>query len=333
MPHDLNYYLATLAVYFLIYCVLTLGLNITFGMAGIFDFSYITFMAIGAYFAGVAVLPPSNVPGLQWILGLNLGFPVDLLIGALAAGVFGLLIGLVAIRRIRSDYLAMVLVAVWTITWSVTSTTIGLFNGQQGLIGVPQPFEAQLGVNPNDYVFVFIPIAAAALAILFAVAYCIERSPFGRALRATREDQDVAAAFGKRTVRLRLTAMVVGSVYAGVAGALTIEFLSAMSPNAWAIIETVIIFSALIVGGRGNVFGAVLGALLVRILIIEGTGLLPTLPDHPELIGATRNILIGLLVIVVLYFRPQGVIPERRRRYFESRKPAGDASAEVPKRG
>jgi ABC-type branched-subunit amino acid transport system permease subunit len=89
----------------------------------------------------------------------------------------------------------------------------------------------------------------------------------------------------------------------------------------------------LIVGGRGNVFGAVLGALLVRIVIIEGTGLLPTLPDHPELIGATRNILIGLLVIAVLYFRPQGVLPERRRRYFEARKPAADTSQEVAKGG
>lgn len=325
MPHDLNFYLATLAVYFLVYCILTLGLNISFGMAGIFDFSYITFMAIGAYFAGIAVLPPSNQPGLQWILGLNLSFPLDLLIGALAAGCCGLLIGVIAIRRIRTDYLAMVLVAVWTISWSVASTATGLFNGQQGLIGVPQPLEAQLGVNPNNYVFVFIPIALVVLAVLFTVAYRIERSPFGRALRATREDQDVAAAFGKRTVRLRLTAMVIGCVYSGVAGALTIEFLSAMSPNAWAIVETVIIFSALIVGGRGNVWGAVLGALLVRIVIIEGTGLLPTIPDHPDLIGATRNIAIGVLVLVVLYFRPQGVIPEVRRRYFE--RPGAAAKA------
>ena len=329
MPHDLNFYLATLAVYFLIYCILTLGLNITFGMAGIFDFSYITFMAIGAYFAGVATLPPSNQPGLQWILGLNLPFPLDLVIGALAAGAAGLLIGVIAIRRIRSDYLAMVLVAVWTISWSVASTATGLFNGQQGLIGVPQPLEAQLNVDPNNYVFVFIPIALVALAALFTVAYRIERSPFGRALRAIREDPDVAAAFGKRTVRMRLSAMVIGCVYSGIAGALTIEFLSAMSPNAWAIVETVIVFSALIVGGRGNVWGAVLGALLVRILIIEGTGLLPTIPDHPDLIGATRNIAIGVLVILVLYFRPQGVIPEIRRRYFERAVAGPHAPTEV----
>jgi ABC-type branched-subunit amino acid transport system permease subunit len=318
MPYDLNYYLATLLVYFLIYCALTLGLNVSFGMAGILDFSFITFMATGAYFAGVTALgPPTVESGLRYILGLNWPFPLDLIAGACAAGVLGLLVGLIAIRRLRSDYLAIVLVAVWTIAWSFANNLTGLFNGTGGLLGTPQPLATQLNVNPNDYVFVFIPIALVVIAILYTISYCIENSPFGRALRAVREDQDVAAAFGKRTTRLRLTAMVIGSAYAGVAGALTIEFLTAMNPNAWTIVETVIVFAALIVGGRGNIIGAVLGALLVRIVIIEGTGLLPAIPGHEDLISAFRNIAIGLLVIVVLYFRPQGVLPERKRRYFE----------------
>lgn len=330
MPYDLNYYLANLVVYFLIYCALTLGLNVTFGMAGILDFSYITFMATGAYFAGVTALGPATASsGLSYILGLNWPFPIDLVVGATAAGVLGLFVGLIAIRRLRSDYLAIVLVAVWTIAWSLANNLTGLFNGTGGLIGVPQPLATQLNVNPEDYVFAFIPIALVVIALLFLVAYCVENSPFGRALRAVREDQDVAAAFGKRTTRLRLTAMVIGSVYAGVAGAMTIEFLTAMNPNAWAIVETVIVFSALIVGGRGNIVGAVLGALLVRIVIIEGTGLLPAIPGHEDLISAFRNIAIGVVVIAVLYFRPEGVLPERRRRYFESfrRQPGGSAQA------
>lgn len=319
MPYDLNYYLANLVVYFLVYCALTLGLNVSFGMAGVLDFSFITFMATGAYFAGVTALGPATAASqLYYILGLNLPFPVDLVVGATAAGVLGLFVGLLAIRRLRSDYLAIVLVAVWTIAWSLANNLTGLFDGTSGLIGVPQPLQTQLNVNPNDYVFAFIPIALVVIALLFTVSYCIENSPFGRALRAVREDQDVAAAFGKQTTRLRLTAMVIGSVYAGVAGALTIEFLTAMNPNAWAIVETVIVFSALIVGGRGNVFGAILGALVVRILIIEGTGLIPPIPGHEDLVSAFRNIFIGIVVIAVLYFRPQGMLPERRRRYFET---------------
>ncbi len=208
--------------------------------------------------------------------------------------------------------------AAWTIAWCLVSNLTGLFNGTAGVVGVPQPLSSTFNTDPNPYVYVFIPLAAVCVVILFVIAYCVETSPFGRVLRAIRSDPDVAAAFGKRTFRLRLRAMVLGCVYSGIGGALTIEFIGPMNPSGWAIVETVIVFSALIVGGRGNVFGAILGALLVRIVIIEGTGLIPQVPDHPELLGALRNIAIGVLVIVVLYFRPQGVLPERKRRYYEA---------------
>ncbi len=318
MSSAVGYYIANLGVYFLIYCVLTLGLNISFGMAGILDFAYITFMAFGAYFAGVTALGPATADmEISYILGLNWPFPLPLIAGAVAAGLLGGLVGLLAMRRLRSDYLAIVLVAVWTIAWNLVSNLTGLFNGQSGIVSVPQPLASTFNTDPNSYVYVFIPLAAVIVAILFVVAYCIERSPFGRVLRAIRADPDVAAAFGKHTFRMRLTAMVLGCTYAGIGGALTIEFIGAMNPSGWAIVETVIVFSALIVGGRGNVFGAILGALLVRIVIIEGTGLIPQVPNHPELLGALRNIAIGALVILVLYFRPQGVLPERKRRYYE----------------
>ncbi|HWE62154.1 MAG TPA: branched-chain amino acid ABC transporter permease [Chloroflexota bacterium] len=318
MTSNLGYYLANLAVYFLVYCVFTLGLNISFGMAGLLDFAYITFMAVGAYFAGVTALgPPTPDSQSSYILGLNWPFPLDLIAGAVAAGILGGLVGLLAVRRLRSDYLAIVMVAVWTIAWNLVSNLTGLFNGSEGIVGAPQPLSTTFNTDPNSYVYVFIPIAAIVVAIVLTIAYCIERSPFGRALRAVRADPDAAAAFGKPTFRLRLTAMVIGCVYAGIGGALTMEFIGAMNTSGWAIIETVIIFSALLVGGRGNVFGAIVGALLVRILIIEGTGLIPQVPSHPELLGAIRNMAIGVLVILVIYFRPQGVLPERKRLYFE----------------
>ena len=316
MTSPLAYYLANLAVYFLIYCLLTMGLNISFGMTGILDFAFITFMAIGAYIAGVTALGPATVDSqMSYVLGLNLPFPVPLIAGGVVAGLCGALIGLLIMRRLRSDYLAIVLVATWSITWNLTSNITGLFNGTTGILNVPQPLSSTFNTDPNTYVYVFIPLAAVCVIGLFIVAYCLERSPFGRALRAIRSDPDVAAAFGKHTLQLRLQAMMMGCLFAGVAGSLTILYIGAMNPSAWAIIETVIVFSALLLGGRGNVFGALLGALLVRIIIIEGTGLLPQIPNHPELLGALRNIAIGALVILVMYFRPQGVLPERKRRY------------------
>jgi branched-chain amino acid transport system permease protein len=324
MTSPLGYYLANLAVYFLVYCMLTMGLNISFGMTGILDFAFITFMALGAYIAGVTALGPATLDSqMNYILGLNWPFPLPLIAGGVVAGLFGALIGLLIMRRLRSDYLAIVLVATWSISWNFASNITGLFNGTTGILNVPQPLSTTFNTDPNSYVYVFIPISAICVVLFFVVAYCIERSPFGRALRAIRSDPDVAAAFGKHTLLLRLQAMMMGCMYAGLAGALTILYIGAMNPSAWAIIETIIVFSALLVGGRGNVFGAILGALLVRIIIIEGTGLLPQVPDHPELLGALRNIAIGALIILVMYFRPQGVLPERRRRYqFNRRDPA-----------
>lgn len=326
MTSATGYYIANLAVYFLIYCTFTLGLNISFGMTGILDFAFVTFMATGAYFAGVVALGPST-PGseIYYILGLNWPFPLDLLVGALAAACVGGLAGLLAMRRLRSDYLAIVMVAVWTIAWNMVSNLTTLFNGTEGIVGVPQPLSSTFNTDPNSYVFLFIPLSGVVILILLAIAYCIERSPFGRVLRAVRSDPDVAATFGKHTFRLRLTSMVLGCTYAGIGGALTVEYIGAMNTSGWAIVETVIVFTALLVGGRGNVFGAIIGALLVRIVIIEGTGLLPQVPDHPELLGAFRNIAIGVVVIAVVYFRPQGVLPERRRLYFErpARRGAG----------
>ncbi|HEX8992738.1 MAG TPA: branched-chain amino acid ABC transporter permease [Anaerolineales bacterium] len=328
-----GFYLANLAVYFLIYCFLTMGLNISFGMTGILDFAFITFMAIGAYIAGVTALGPATIDSqMTYVLGLNWPFPFTLIAGGVVAGLFGALIGLLAMRRLRSDYLAIVLVATWSISWSLVSNITGLFNGTTGILNVPQPLSTTFNTDPNTYVYVFIPLAAICVVIFFVVAYCIERSPFGRALRAVRADPDVAAAFGKHTMRLRLQAMMMGTMYAGLAGALTILYIGAMNPSAWAIVETVIVFSALLLGGRGNVFGAILGALLVRIVIIEGTGLIPQIPNHPELLGALRNIAIGVLIILVMYFRPQGVLPEIKRRYplkDRDTQPATETASDV----
>lgn len=309
-------YVANLGVYFLIYCCLTLGLNLSFGMSGILDFSFITFMAMGAYFGGVAALGPEQAgTGITYILGLNAPWPAGLLIGAAAAAVLGAAVGLVAVRRLRSDYMAIVMVAVWTIAWDITGNETRLFNGQAGIVGVPQPLESDFNVNPATYVYVFLFIAAAVMGICLYIARGIESSSFGLALRAIREDQDAASAFGKSVLKYRLKAMAIACAFAGAAGALTVEFNSTMNPSAWAIVETVIIFSALLLGGRGNVWGAVLGALVVRILIIEGTSLIPGLSSHPSLFGALRNILLGALLIIVLYFRPQGLLPERLRKY------------------
>jgi ABC-type branched-subunit amino acid transport system permease subunit len=312
------YYLATLAIFFFVYNILTWGLNIQFGYAGILDFTYITFFAAGAYFAGAASLGrPGPDSDMRYILGLGWPFLPSLVLGAAVAGCLGSLIGLVVLNRLRSDYLAIVTVSVGTIAYDLVGNDARLFNGWDGIAGVPYPFNAVLGLDPNTYTLFYVGFSGVVMAVLWFFAHRLYASPLGRAMRATREDADVAEAFGKNTFAIRMTAMVIGCVYAGVAGALLIGFISALNPGGWTAGETFVVWAAMLVGGRGNNLGAVVGSLLVPVVFNEATRFLPPIPGHPALIPAIRNMLIGLLLILVLWFRPEGILPERKPAFFE----------------
>jgi ABC-type branched-subunit amino acid transport system permease subunit len=310
------YYITTLIVFFFIFAISTWGLNLQFGTAGILNFTYITFFAIGGYFTGVAMLHrPDALSHMRYILGLGLPFPVALVIGAGAAAILGLLVGLVALRRLRSDYLAIVTVSVGAIVYDFINVNTEVFNGADGIAGVPYPFESVLGLDPNTYTLFYVVLSGVFALVLGVVAFRIYNSPLGRTLRAIREDPDVAAAFGKDTDRFRMIAMVVGCIYAGIAGSLLIGFISALNPGGWTAGETFLLYAALLLGGRGNNWGAMLGALLVPVLFQEATRYLPQIPGHPELIPAIRNMIVGALLIAILWFRPEGILPERKARF------------------
>ena len=310
------YYLTTLIVFFFIFAISTWGLNLQFGTAGILNFTYITFFAIGGYFTGVAMLGrPDALSHMRYILGLGLPFPIALLFGAGAAAILGLLVGLVALRRLRSDYLAIVTVSVGAIVYDLINVNTELFNGADGIAGVPYPFQRALGLDPNNYTIFYVGLSGLFALVLGIIAFRIYNSPLGRTLRAIREDSDVAAAFGKDTDRFRMIAMVVGCIYAGIAGGLLIGFISALNPGGWTAGETFLLYAALLLGGRGNNWGAVLGAFLVPVLFQEATRYLPQIPGHPELIPAVRNMIVGALLIAILWFRPEGVLPERKARF------------------
>ena len=325
------YYAATLIVFWFIFNILTWGLNIQFGYAGILDFTYITFFATGAYFAGAAALDKAS-GDIHYVLGLNANFGIAMFLGAVAAGILGALVGLVALNRLRSDYLAIVTVSVGAIAYDQVGNQRSLFNGFDGLLGVPYPFNETLQLDPQTYTLFYVAFSGVVMLVLWLVAHRIYNSPFGRALRAIREDLDVAEAFGKNTYALRMIAMVVGCVYAGIAGALLIGFISAFNPGGWTPAETFIVWAAMLVGGKANNLGAVVGALLVPVIFLEATRYLPAIPSHPELIPALRNVMVGLLLIAVLWFRKEGLLPERRKRFFplrlsSSAKVVGSASA------
>jgi ABC-type branched-subunit amino acid transport system permease subunit len=142
----------------------------------------------------------------------------------------------------------------------------------------------------------------------------ITRSPLGRTLRAIRDDPDVVRALGKNVFRYQLTAMLIGAFYAGIGGGLIIEFSSSFNTSAWLPPETFLIFAALIIGGLRNNSGVAVGALIVPVLFTQLPRFLPDIPGHPGLILSLDGVAIGLLLIATLWFRPQGIVPERPRK-------------------
>lgn len=317
------FYVTTLLVFFFINNILTWGLNIQFGYTGILNFAFIVFMALGAYVTGVFSLPrPNGISGQTYVLGLSWQFPITLLLGGIASALFGLIVGLIALKRLRSDYMAIVTVAVGVITYDFIGNTTKLFNGWDGLGGVPQPlYDSPVIANSGNpyaaYQIFFVGLSGVVMVIMWWVAQRIQASPYGRTLRSIREDQDVSESFGKNSFKYRMSAMIIGCFYAGIAGGLLIEFITAINPSGWTTGETFVVWTALLIGGTGNNWGAALGALLVPVLLQEVTRFLPQISSNAELIPALRNIIVGSLLILVLWFRPQGIVPEKKARFFD----------------
>ncbi|HYZ57398.1 MAG TPA: branched-chain amino acid ABC transporter permease [Streptosporangiaceae bacterium] len=310
------YYGFTLLFFFAAYCVLGWGLNLQFGEAGILNFAYIAFVAVGAYITGVTSMgKPVAGSGQSYMFGARFPFPVSLLLGGAVSCLLALLVAFIAFRRLRSDYLAMVLISVSLVLYDVINNYVPLFDGADGLNTVPMPLSGVFHLNANSFL-VFFAVAAVVIAlIMWLVISRITRSPLGRTLRAIRDDPDVVSSLGKNVFRYQLTAMLIGAFYAGIGGGLIIEFSSSFNTSAWLPPETFLIFAALIIGGMRNNLGVVMGAFVVPVLFTQLPKFLPDIPGHPGLILNLEGAVIGTLLIVTLWFRPQGVIPERRRRF------------------
>lgn len=308
-------YIASVLTIGSVFCIFALALNVRYGWMGELDISLFAFVAIGAYVSAVTTLPPSALPPPDhYILGLHLPFLVGVLFAMIVCGLLSALVGAVALRSLRGDYFAITTVATTLIIYAVISQNTYIFDGFAGLYGLPQPFNSVLNLDPDIYALFYLGMCLVTLAGVYLFLERLYRSPFGRALRSGREDERAAAAFGRDVYFLKLKAYVIGGVIAGMGGAFLAHYLSAFNPYAWDTAEVFLLYAALFVGGAGNQRGVLMGTFFVAVLIQEATRYLPPIPGHPEAESAIRFILIGLLIIGVLRFRPQGILPEPRAK-------------------
>lgn len=279
-----------------IYVLLVLGLNIVIGYTGLLDLGFMAFYAIGAYSAAILSI-------------YGFSFWVALPISVLITSIFRYLLGK-PLMRLRGDYLAIVTLGFGEITRLVLNNWDYLTNGPKGLPRVGEKIQEikLFSFAFREEIHFFYLILFFVIISIFIIRR-IENSKIGRAFVAIREDETASEVTGIDTSYIRLLAFVLSSIFAGIAGCIYVHWIGFVSPESFTFWESVLLVCMVVLGGMGNIWG-----------IIFGTVLLVGLPEFLRTtLGGEfvlyRMLIFGLLMVLIVIFRPQGIIPERRREW------------------
>lgn len=276
----------------LIYVVLALGLNIAVGLSGQLVLGYAAFYAVGAYTYGLA----------NYYLGL--GFWTMLPIGGIVAALAGILLGL-PVLRLRGDYLAIVTLGFGEITRLVIQNWSSLTRGSGGISGIAKPSFFNIPITNVDISSSYIYYITLIIAIItIFVVDRLKHSRVGRAWQALREDEIASEAMGVDTTRTKLSAFALSSMWAGFAGVLMAAKTTFINPNSFTFMESALILSMVVLGGMGSIWGVVVGAAAIILL-----------PEYLRAFSEYRMLIFGATMVVMMVFRPQGLIPPRFRTY------------------
>ncbi len=279
-----------------IYALLALSLNLVWGGAGMVNLGLAGFFAVGAYTS--ALVSAAGAP-------VGVGMLAAMLAGVLA----GLLVTSVTLR-LRDDYLAIVTLGFGEVVRLVALNERWLTNGADGISGIAAPLKGALGLRGFD-VF-YLGLTSGLVLLAWGALHRLDRSPYGRALKAVREDAELARFAGKRVVRLKFQAFAVSAAIAGLAGALYGHYLSYVSPDHFQTLITIYVFLAVTAGGVGRPAGAVLGAYAVVAFLEAARMLAAAIPGlGPVQVAAVQQALVGAALLLILNLRPQGLLPER----------------------
>ena len=325
-------YLVFFAITAGIYAILSLGLNIQWGYTGLFNIGIAGFFAVGAYTSALLCGPPPGPMDWRIIGGFQLPFGVGLLGAAAACGIIALLIG-IPVLRLKEDYLAIATLGIAEVIRLILKNESWLTNSVWGLKHIPSPWQvpiqgkifAFLKAHPllptwlqsfisNGYNWFFLALVLLALGLIYWVSEKGIRSPWGRVLRAIREDEVVAGASGKNVFFFKMQSLVIGAMIMGIAGSFYAHYVKFIDANTFEpLYGTFLIWVMLIAGGSGNSKGAILGSFVIW-GVWAGTDLITAYLALSGVRAASlRIIAIGIMLEVILLKRPQGMLGEEKR--------------------
>lgn len=289
------------------FAVMALGLNLQWGFTGLFNVGVAGFVAVGAYASALLTGPPE----VGRFGGFGLPVPVGWLAAMALSAAAAALVGAAALR-LREDYLAITTFGIAVVIQLVALNAEWLTGGPFGIQSIPKPLSTALGTG-LAWNLAYLGIVALVLLLAYVALERLVASPWGRVLRAIREDEAAAASLGKRAAAFRLQSFVLGCALMGLGGALYAHFVGYIAPEDFLPILTFQIWAMLIVGGSGNNAGAVLGALLVwAIWSLTGGVIRDLLPAAEQARGAALQVvLIGVLIAAILVLRPRGLLGEK----------------------
>ena len=317
-----------IANYAILYVLLALGLNIVVGFAGLLDLGYIAFYAVGAYAYALLAGPHFNIHLPFWII---------LPIGAALAALFGIVLGAPTLK-LRGDYLAIVTLGfgeIIRIFLNNLSRPVNITNGPQGLARI-DPFtlgpvnfstrETFLGVDfsgPIKYYYLLLLVVIGVIVVNIR----LQNSRIGRAWEAIREDEIAARASGINTTKLKLLAFAMGASFGGLAGGMFSAIQGFISPESFVLVESIMVVAMVVLGGMGNIWGVILGAVLLSFMpeILRWTvepvqhAIFGRQLVEPEVI---RMLIFGLALVLVMLFRPAGLLPSAVRKRELTARPA-----------
>ena len=291
---------------FAIWAILSVSLNLVVGFTGLLSVGHIGFFGIGAYTMAILTSNPAYeqlrteaIPTFGW------PFFAALPICALVAGVAAILVGVV-FNRFRDDIFVLVSFGFAIISFNVFLNWRPVTRGAFGIHQIPRP---QIAGWVFDGDLEFLLLCLVFLAVVMLVSWFIVSSSFGRVLTAIREDEQAIEVFGYRATHYKLAVWVLSAMMAGIAGGLFSSWTTFIDPNSFILLESVLLVSIVILGGLATIWGSLLGAMSF-VLLEEGMRFIPFLPT--EYIGQARQVVLGVLLVLLMLFRPQGLVGRYR---------------------